>query len=89
MSIFIKKEEKTLLSKKYRPNLFRIALKSLKIQQLVLHDVIITADICRKASTTSNPKGETKIESMKDFVKLSPIVQQIHNRIQFIMHKKE
>ena len=82
MSIFIEKEEKTLLSKKYRPNWFQIAFKSLKNWQLVLHDVITTADICRRPCTTSNPKGKTKIESLKDFcenVANSPVNNMIYS----------
>ena len=70
MSIFIEKEDNTLISKKYRPDSFRIAFKSLKIQQFFHHDVIRTADICCGPSTTSNPKGKTKIDFLKDLCEI-------------------
>ena len=73
----MKKEVKTLITKKYRPNSFRIAFKSLKIQQFVLHDVITTADICCRPSTMSNPKGKTKIFFLKD---LCEIKENVANR---------
>ena len=60
-------------------NNLELLLNLKKTQQFVLHDVITTADMCRRPFTTSNPKNKTKTDFLKDLceTKKKPMIENI------------